>query len=661
MIKNFRPFYGEQKIEFSESSKEKFTIIEAKSDTGKTSLLSAISWCLYEKDIGRKDKATPSDIYNLQRKDELSEGDIDSLKVEITLNEEDSILPKFIIEREGTFKKLGSRMVPTKTISMKIHEWNDISNDATIYENQHFCNVIINSILPEDIHMFFLFEGEKLEKYFSLNNSENIRSSIEKISQIEYVRSAHDHLKKSREKVHNKKDESKGNKECFYNQERIDSLKVDIDKKSLQIQEYENAKSKANSRIKEIDDELINVSPPLIKEWSSKRKKLESEISRLEIDYGKTKKEILATLVKIVPYAICNDALEYMFKKIDKTAERNELPPKIKNVYIKELLDKKVCICGRDLDPNHNPKSIEACELLNNMLQQNDLSDQAQLLLEGKYDILKLLKEMPEKLVDERRSRLNKLNDIRTTITDKEAEIKDYSGKLKNVDEERIKALNTERERLREGVDTQNQTIGRIRSEIKRKEGEVTDLINENENIMKKMQGYEQTKKVAEFMERAIEHLDSIHKDILVEVRKTVEAKTFDTFKNIHWDRINYIDFSINSDYQMRLKDKNKNEKILDLSSGTKQALLLSYIAALSEVSGFKFPIFIDSPLANTDNEQRMNIAEKLPNYLKDNQVVLLVKDQEYTPEFRQMILSRVDKEIKLEKEGASTLVKPCQ
>lgn len=659
-VKNFRPFYGEQQINFDEQSKNKFTIIEAKSDTGKTSLLSAISWCLYGKDIGDIGKEKSHSVFNLQRKDELEEGAIDNLKVEITLNEDISNSPKYIIGRECIFQKAGSKMVPTRMPTVEVSEWDD-SNDATLHDNQAFCNSIINSILPEDIHMFFLFEGEKLEKYFSFDNNENIKSSIEKISQIEHVISAYDHLKKSREKIYNSKNESKGNKDYEKNQLLIDEQHLRIEDLNIKLKSAEIEVQTAESKIIEIDSKLGEVSIPLLKEWASKRTNLEKNNVKLNETNKDLHKKITSSLVKTVPIAICKSTLESLLKNIKDTETNNELPPKIKNVYIRELLEKKTCICGRSLGSEFDDESHEACNLLLELLKQNDLSDISQVLIEGKYHVIDLLKEIPQVLVEQRASSLNDLEDIENRINANTAEIEEINENTKGIDEKGIKALNEERIQLRKGIKAQESVFTRMNMAIKSAEASISTLSHQNDTIAKKMKGYEQTKVTADFMDRAIKLLYSIHKDILSEVRNTVEERTFDSFKNLHWDQKNYTNFVIGPDYKMKLMDENDNEKIQNIASGTKQVLFLSYIAALSEVSGFKFPIFIDTPLANTDNEQRMNIAEKLPNYLTDNQVILLVKDQEYTPPFRQKISQRVYQEMRMIKEGASTEVGPWE
>ena len=46
---NFRTFYGEHKIVFSNESNENVTLVHAENSTGKTTMLNALKWCFYAK------------------------------------------------------------------------------------------------------------------------------------------------------------------------------------------------------------------------------------------------------------------------------------------------------------------------------------------------------------------------------------------------------------------------------------------------------------------------------------------------------------------------------------------------------------------------------------------------------------------------------------
>lgn len=654
-INNFRPFYGEQTINFKESSNENFTVIEAMSDTGKTTFLSALCWCLYGHDLGKYREGN-SHPFNWERKDELEEEESDYLEVEITLNDDADLKPRYILDRKVLCTKYGNDIDDDGGF-FKIIEWE--GNKANSIDDSDFCDKIINSILPEDIHMFFLFEGEKLEKRFSFYEQDNIQAAIEKVSQIQLVKSALQHLENSKDKVYNGKKEGKENTDIKKNTKSIETMKEEVETLKQKKEIYINNLNEAKSKIEEIDDFLSNVNIPLIEEWVEKRTKSEAENNEFDDKIKSIQEEVTESLLKDAPLAICSSTLNHLIENIEATSQKNELPPKIKNVYVRELLEKKICICGRSLDSNENKDAKKAAESLVKILNQNDLSDLAEKLIEGRYALRDILKVMPDNIIKLRTSNLNKIDVLNKKVSKNELIIEKLNKNLEGSDEETIRMKNSERSVLINSRDPQIRSITRIDDDIKSINDKILIKRRELEQLAKKLDDYKSMNKIANFMDRAYDYLEVINDDILEEVRTKVKDKTFDSFINLHWDKDNYSYFEIDENYNMSLKDLNENERIYDIASGTKQVLLLSFISALADVSGFKFPIFIDTPLANTDNSQRENIAKNLPNYLKGNQVVLLVKDQEYTSKFRSIIKDDVCQEYRFVKTGGRTEVRP--
>ena len=652
-INNFRPFYGEQTINFKESSNENFTVIEAMSDTGKTTFLSALCWCLYGHDLG-KYREENSHPFNWERKDELEEEESDYLEVEITLNDDADLKPRYIIDRRVLCTKYGND-INDEEDSLKIIEWE--GNKANSIDDPDFCDKIINSILPEDIHMFFLFEGEKLEKRFSFYEQDDIQAAIEKVSQIQLVKSALQHIEKSMDRVYDGNRDGKGNVDIGKNMKAIERMNDEIETHMAKKEIYIKNLKIADSKIEEIDDFLRKVNIPLIGEWVEKRKKLEEENNEFGDKIESVQEKVTESLLKDAPLAICSSTLNHLIENIEATSQKNELPPKIKNVYVRELLEKKICICGRSLDPNENKDAKEAVESLIKILNQNDLSDLAEKLIEGRYALRDILKILPDTIIKERNSKLTEVDDLTQQVKKNELTIEKLNVKLEESDEETITMKNSERNGLISSRDPQIRSITRIDDEIESTKNKILIERRELEQLAKKQDNYKTMKKIADFMDRAYDHLEVINDDILEEVRTKVKNKTFDSFINLHWDKDNYSNFEIDENYCMSLKDSNENERIYDIAGGPKQILLLSFISALAEVSGFKFPIFIDTPLANTDNSQRENIAKNLPNYLKGNQVVLLVKDQEYTSKFRSIIKDNICQEYRFVKTGGRTEV----
>lgn len=662
---NFRPFYSNKIISFHEDSQNKYTIIEAKSDTGKTTLLSALCWCLYGKDLGEyksnKNKNNNLEIkqFNIQKKDELNEGDTDDLRVEITLNNDNEKNPRYTIIREIECRKKKDKMIHHSEMGLKIIVWEN--NEPNIIKDNTLCQSTINKILPEDIHMFFLFEGEKLFKNFSFTTPDNIKSAIEKISQIHLVKNAIKHMQDVRDKVYtnsnNGNDISGDIKEL---NKGIENLQSKIDGCDIKLKEYENERTKSQNRIDEISNIIVDIANiPSITQWSNNRKSLKDA----EIDLKNKKKELEESLTKHIlensPMLICKFPINNLLDSIRTVSKHDGLPPKIRNIYLNELLEKKVCICGRCLDKEKNEESKKAADLLEHSLKQNDFSDQVEEIIEGKYVLNDILISSKEIFDNDLPNLCNEIKKLEVTLNSNDAKIEDYDKKLKEFNYEKINQLVNERKLLEIALPKQLRSIDRMKSEI----DELTDKQKENRKMIDKLAvkstNYNIKKKEADFIDKAKFYLEKINEEILEEVRKKVENRTFELFLNLHWDKVNYKKFTIDSDYYLSLKDSNDNEKISDIGTGSRQVLLLSFISALANVSGFKFPVFLDTPLANTDNEQRENIAKIFHNFMKGIQVILLVKDQEYTPRFRSIIEDNVSQELRLIKTKGKTEVKP--
>ena len=112
----------------------------------------------------------------------------------------------------------------------------------------------------------------------------------------------------------------------------------------------------------------------------------------------------------------------------------------------------------------------------------------------------------------------------------------------------------------------------------------------------------------------------------------------------------NFKSISITKSYNVLLKDVT-GETVTPgiLSAGEKLVLALSFVAALNTISGFELPFIIDTPMGRLDQEMKTNISKTLPEYVKGNQVALLVTGEEYTDSFREGIIDNVGKEYMIE------------
>ena len=94
--------------------------------------------------------------------------------------------------------------------------------------------------------------------------------------------------------------------------------------------------------------------------------------------------------------------------------------------------------------------------------------------------------------------------------------------------------------------------------------------------------------------------------------------------------------------------NKFNNNVKLDLSAGERQVLALSFMSALKDITGYEAPVLIDTPMGRISKKPKDNIAECLPKYLKDTQLILLVTDSEYTASVKEKLDKRTANRYKL-------------
>jgi hypothetical protein len=110
-----------------------------------------------------------------------------------------------------------------------------------------------------------------------------------------------------------------------------------------------------------------------------------------------------------------------------------------------------------------------------------------------------------------------------------------------------------------------------------------------------------------------------------------MQNKTWEIFQKILFESEEFKKFIIKKDYTCSLPNQESVEQIVDISAGQSLFLALSFVTALREITGYKFPLVIDSPLGKISSTNRFNLAKILPDYLKDEQLTFLALDTEWT------------------------------
>ena len=158
----------------------------AENGTGKTTILNAITWCLYGEEYQLKDADRALPIINAKKLKEMELYETADVSVRLTIIDKDT---EMVFERTHRFIRMETDDgVPIATPDNKsdfVVTTSDLSNpNSTVSHYNDDANYYVAEYFEKSIHDFFFFDGEKLEEFFTKNKANSIQTSVEAIAQI---------------------------------------------------------------------------------------------------------------------------------------------------------------------------------------------------------------------------------------------------------------------------------------------------------------------------------------------------------------------------------------------------------------------------------------------------------------------------------------------
>lgn len=638
-IQNYRQ-YKDASIDFSMSDDDGrgITVIKGRNGAGKSNILNAITWALYGEEIHLSENNEGYPLVNTKKIAEIEEGDSAEVKVEVEMEDEDGKRHSF--ERSVRFRKNGKTDVSVIGGSKSFTYTKEVNNDTKIMSNPEYMRDLE---LPEDIKEYFFFDGEQLNRYFEEATNEKIRDTVLNVSQVEVLEEAIKHLGKRKKKFIKKtKDLSpeveKINKQIEGLESSIKTLKSDI----KELEEKENTKEQ---KAKEIREKLKD--QPKAEELENRIEELEKQEETLEDQLEEKREKKRRNLIEKGPIGLSMGAILQTLERINEKIDKGEIPPDYRKEFIEGLLENGECICGTKLDEK---ESDEHTEKVKEYLERASTFSELETLLTDGRGVLRGMKTDVVNLLLEKQEDLNSHIDTLEEKLDQVTKEKDKKkAKLQNSDVEEIKRLSRNLEGYEDELKDIRKELGKEEAKLEKKEKKLKKLNKQLDEEIEKQEKHEDLKKVHQFCRDAEEFAESVKTEIMEEIRQKVEEETANSFFELIWKESTYTDVLIDDEYNVSVIDQDGWETLGTLSKGEKQSLALAFMAALNKVSGFYAPIIIDTPLGRIDPIIKENIAQNLPQYMKDRQLTLLVTGSEYTEEIRDTLKQHVGKEYKID------------
>jgi septal ring factor EnvC (AmiA/AmiB activator) len=470
----------------------------------------------------------------------------------------------------------------------------------------HFLPNELNNVITEDFVDLFVFNGELTEDFIGTGSdeAENALKIVNFLNRLENQKNQIDQVVQARQE-----DASVTTEQGYSNiQSRLETTEERLDELQDKKKELEDAIAEHNEKIDELEERRQEILAENEKQLE-KDKRLEREIQKLENELESKTKELLDTMRK--PSRLDQDLNDDM-EKLLENMNIMQLPKSTSQEFFTELSESSTCICGRDIEEEHEHEILENAE---KYLTQQDIG-----VLNSLKDNLRNIPEYESfdetfEELTEKRDELQQAEQERARL---DLDDPNLNEKLDDIIEE---IEEEERER-----DDKQDTLRRLKTNDKNEQQEFG--LDWKNNIplckRKREQRREEVRKASgtvNFGKKA-DLLENIFDNFIDECLKSLKHKQIEE-TNEKLERILGLSKVQVEDIDNSIKIEGRD----DISEGQALSIAYAYLSTLFEDSPLNVPFVIDSPAVSIDYEKRAEVAPIISD-LFDQLIIFVISPE---------------------------------
>ncbi|NKE70129.1 AAA family ATPase [Candidatus Manganitrophus noduliformans] len=618
-IKNFRQYYGEQEIEFA-TGKKNVTVINGTTGAGKTNMFLAINWCLYGSE-GIIDKV--GEIVNKQAASESTEDETVDAEVELKFQHKgpDESETNFVAKR-STYEpdvlhlycvtRKGSEKLPNPTL-------------------------VLNTILPKEVRTYFLFDGEKIDDFAKPEHEKQVKQAVYGVLKLKVLDRAKGHISSVGDDYERELKKMETGKHIQELLKRKETLKDELGKEEKALQNARTELNAAQLLIGKLDEELSKQRE--IQTDHQRRQELEAEGKRIQEELDMIFDGIRA-IGSSGAILLGAKAIQKAIAIIEEKRRRGEIPAGIREQFIRDLLEKLVCICGRTIS-KEGPEWHTLSGLMDRAMPNNI---ENRILETGGF--LQAIKTKSEQNILQLRLLKKKKADLEDRLARVIKEADEISSRLMNVGIQKIEELEGKRKTAQKKCDDLHGEIGYKQANIQHQKEIISQLDQEIETA----EGLEGKAKLIQkklaLIHDTVKAITEVYEKFAKQKRKEIEQETQKIFGKLIWKESQFTKVDLTDDYQLTILDRWGTPARPELSAGERQLLSLSFIMALSGASDDSASIVMDTPFGRLDAIPRENICMHLPELAE--QLILFVTGTELHSKAREILKPQIGREYTL-------------
>ena len=636
---NFRQFYGKSPEIKLACGERNTTVIHGNNGAGKTALMNAFTWVLY----GKFSAAFAAEKH-LVNKRALAEAEMGKAV---------GCWAEIMFEHDSTryqAKRICRAYKSDNTVEQGKDELflNVAKDDGLWLKPDQHPDDIIGRILPESLHQYFFFDGERIEQIVRYDKKAEIAEATKELLGVEVLNRSLRHLGEAKKSLETDLNII-GNAETKKLLKDKQKFEQEVEQLSLRQVEIEQELANQGELKKAVNGNLLELSGA--RDLQKLRDELEMQQDLFKQQFVQAT-DALKRAISLRGYGVfLLDAAAKFQVIVEDLRGKGELLSGIQRPFLEELLVREQCICGAEL--------IEGSESRKNVshwIDKAGVGDVEETTIRISDRVDEINKQVSEfwSEIDSQQANINR---SRTELSRVENQLDGIHSKLRNFPDGDVS-------RLQKRLDEIEAKIGDLHRETGSNQQQIESLSVQVAGLDKQIDKQQMNEERQILAQRRIAATqDAI--DRLIEVRSRLEKQFCSQLEKRVQDIFSQISFTpyipkLSDKYELTLVENTSGkEALVAASTGENQILSLSFIGGIIEgvrewsqkntlmgPDSSTFPIVMDSPFGSLDEIYRKQIANKLPKLA--NQLVILVTKTQWRGEVAQEMESCTGREYVL-------------
>lgn len=636
---NFRQFYGTTPAIFLASGDRNTTVFHGNNGSGKTSLTNGFTWVLYNRfsaAFAAEDK--------LVNKRALAEA---------PLNEAVECFVELQFEHNQILYNARRHCRAYRTESgvecgdSQLHLQYAREDGRWNLPPEHPDDVIAG-ILPESLHRYFFFDGERIEKLMRDDKRSEIADATKTLLGINAIDGAIRHLNEARKSLEN----------------QLKGIGTPETKKFLQEKQKREAEADTlEQRNATIDRELAQLSQSKHRlnrhlldlrgseQLQATRNTLERRRGELVDRLALIRQNLREALASRGYTLLLSEATQQFRGWVQELRDRGEFPRGIQRSFVEALLQQQRCICGNELHPES-----ESFQQVQRWTDKAGVADVEETVMRLSSQVEEIDSQATA-FWETTQSQQEALAQAQAELSRLDEELDAVKRQLRAFPDEDIQELQQQLDGVERQVSELNRELGANQQQKMTLKREITRLGKQvDQQQMNERKQLLAQRRIAATVE-AMERLQQIQENFEDKFRQSLEDRVQTLFRQISFTP--YLP-RLDENYELSLVETTAGrEQVVPASTGENQILSLSFIGGI--IDGVRtwsqrkalvgpdtstYPVVMDSPFGSLDEVYRRQVANSIPKLA--NQLVVLVTKTQWRGEVASEMGDRIGREYVL-------------